>query len=71
MKKSMLILLTIGLLLTVACRQNQKEKMDAPGPVEESDKSRYNLNAGDEVMYDAIDSATVDSLRKDSIAQRK
>lgn len=40
---------------------------NAPGPVTEMDRDRYNLNPNDEVVYGSVDSIMQDSARMDSI----
>lgn len=49
------------------CGQSNNEKTGNPGPITESDKSRYNLNSADEIKYGTIDSIKMDSIRKDSM----
>ncbi|TDQ80003.1 hypothetical protein [Sphingobacterium yanglingense] len=61
----------LSALLMIGCRSSTKEVSgkSGPGPVTESDKSRYNLNPTDELRYGTLDSANLDSMdaQQDSV----
>ncbi len=63
-----LIAITSVIWLT-GCKGPQKDTNGTPGPVTESDKSRYNLNPTDELRYGTLDSTNQDSTDtlKDSL----
>ncbi|WP_164122631.1 MULTISPECIES: hypothetical protein [Sphingobacterium] len=56
--------LGITVLLLSACGPSKKEKAVGPGPVTESDKTRYNINPNDEVRYGIPDTVDRDSVKK-------
>jgi len=53
----------ITAILLTACGPSKKEKTGGPGPVTESDKTRYNLNPNDEVRYGTPDTVSKDSIK--------
>jgi len=61
--------LVFGLFL-LACNgsQNNEEKGGEPDPITEEDKSRYNLNAPEDLHYGTIDS-TQDTIPVDSVVK--
>jgi hypothetical protein len=59
------IILGIGAL---SCGSNQEQQ--DPGPVTEMDKTRYNLNNSDELLYGTSDTLKQDSLAKDSLDKK-
>lgn len=65
------LILAFGLLLVlVGCGQNSNTEQtdnNAPGPITETDRSRYNINSNEESMYGTMDSLMGDSIRRDSI----
>lgn len=69
--KTLSILFTFLLFLIIGCGQSTNETQDnevnAPGPVTQADRDRYNLNAHDELNYGSMDSVMRDSLRADSL----
>lgn len=40
---------------------SEADKVESPGPVNEGDRSRYNLNAPDEMMLEMQDSTAADT----------
>ncbi len=67
-----LITITSVILMT-GCKGPQQDTSGKPGPVTESDKSRYNLNPTDELRYGTLDSANQDSTdtSRDSVQRNK
>ena len=71
MKKIKLLGLAF-ILFNISCNQSSNETQDsntnpnAPGPVTEVDKNRYNLNPNDEVVYGTADTINQDSLSVDT-----
>ena len=65
------MLICFTLLMTACGGGKDVETQDTdPGPVSESDKSRYNLNSTDEPLYGTTDTLKQDSLEKaDSLNQ--
>ncbi|TJZ51460.1 hypothetical protein FAZ15_20295 [Sphingobacterium olei] len=59
------IILGIGAL---SCGSNEEQQ--DPGPVTEMDKTRYNLNNSDELLYGTSDTLKQDSLAKDSLDKK-
>lgn len=69
-KRSSYFLITItSVIWLTGCKGPQKDTSGTPGPVTESDKSRYNLNPTDELRYGTLDSTNQDSTDslKDSL----
>lgn len=68
MKHQMKVVATLflSIIMFMACQSGGKEETttdeSTPGPVSDMDKSRYNLNAADEILY-----GTTDTLKKDSL----
>lgn len=53
--------MVLNVILTMGCGNTSTDQTEKPGPVTESDKSRYNLNPTDELRYGTLDSANQDS----------
>ncbi len=70
MKCNYFFITAIWIFIVAGCGQSKNEGDETgsstPGPITESDKSRYNLNAPDEVIYGTMDSIQSDSTAKDS-----
>ncbi len=47
--------------------KNDKDATDNPGPVNEMDQSRYNLNQTDKSLYGTTDTINQDSVAQDSL----
>lgn len=71
MKNNYLFMVAISVCTVMACGQTKEEKTDSPGPITESDKTRYNLSPSDELEYGTIDSLQSDSARQDSAERHR
>lgn len=66
MKANYFLMVGITAFLFTACGPSKKEKTGGPGPVTESDKTRYNINPNDEVRYGTPDTTKKDSIKGDT-----
>lgn len=66
MKTTYFLFVVASIGMTMSCRQPEKEKTGGPGPVTESDKTRYNINPNDEVRYGTPDTTKKDSIKGDT-----
>lgn len=71
MKTNYFLVVGIGAFLLSGCGQSKKEKTGGPGPVTESDKTRYNINPNDEVRYGTPDTVRKDSTKGDTVTELK
>ncbi|NQD69876.1 hypothetical protein HP439_03955 [Sphingobacterium shayense] len=63
----------LGMLLTLSSCGNgrqESETTDNPGPVNEMDQSRYNLNSSEKSLYGTTDTLNQDSLAQDSLVDQ-
>ncbi|SMG29028.1 hypothetical protein [Sphingobacterium psychroaquaticum] len=64
--------LGLAMFLLLSCTdQSTKNDNKAPRAISESDRSRYNLEEKDNLLYGTIDSVARDSMRKDSIRKAR
>lgn len=67
-KIKMKSVLGLAMFLLLSCTdQSTKSDNKAPRAISESDRSRYNLEEKDNLLYGTIDSVARDSMRKDSM----
>jgi len=69
MKVSYFIFSFVVLGMLISCGNGEAETTENPGPVNEMDQSRYNLNPSDKSLYGTTDSINQDSLIGDSLSE--